>query len=215
MKKILVCSLLCIVFFLGVFFSYKLLLSAYAGFFSVHDAKPGADALVVLGGRIETRFPHALMLYKKGYADTILLTDLRPFTLGIPDFDCSQSKVAFAFRDYFDPDAPVVVVPSQNGKKVVSTFDEAWDLLAYSQQNGYRRIIIVTDDFHSYRALYAFNKVFQDSGILVESMGAPNAVFNEKNWWRSDSGLKSYLLEPLLLTVYFFTRANISFLEND
>jgi uncharacterized SAM-binding protein YcdF (DUF218 family) len=213
MKKLLLCLLLCIVL-VSVFLNYKPLLVWYAGLFSVHNATPGADTLVVLGGGIETRFPHALELYRQGYADTILLTDLRPFTLGIPDFDCSQSKVAFAYRDYYEPDAPVLIVPSRSGKQAVSTFDESWDLLAYSQSKGYTRLIIVTDEFHTRRALYAFEKVFKGSGIRVEAMGAPNAVFNEKNWWRSDSGLKAYLLEPLLLTVYFFTRANISFLKN-
>jgi len=213
MKKILFCSFLCVVC-VCLFFNTSSLLTWYAGFFSVHNAKPGADALVVLGGRIETRFPHALELYRQGYADKILQTDLRPFTFGIPDFDCSECAIARAQRDFFEPGAPLAVVPSRNGKKAVSTFDEAWDLLAYSQSRGYARIIIVTDAFHTRRALYAFEKVFRGSGIVVEAMGASNAVFNEGNWWRSDSGLKSYLLEPLLLIVYFFTSSNASFLEN-
>jgi len=213
MKKILFCSLFCVIC-VCIFLNVRSLLTLYAGLFSVHNAKPGADALVVLGGRIETRFPHALELYRRGYADKILLTDLRLYTLGIPDFDCSQKKISFALRDFFESGAPLAVVPSRNGKKAVSTFDEAWDLLAYSQSKGYARIIIVTDAFHTRRSLYAFEKVFQDSGIVVEAMGAPNAVFNERNWWRSDEGLKSYLLEPMLLSVYFFTSSNLSFLEN-
>jgi hypothetical protein len=180
----------------------------------VHNATPGANALVVLGGRIETRFPCALELYRQGYADKVLLTDLRPYTCGIPDFDCSERRIALAQRDYFEPGAPVSVVPSRNSIGTVSTFDEAWDLLRYSQHNGYSRLIIVTDDFHTRRALYAFDKVFQDSGISIEAMGAPNAVFDAQNWWRSDAGLKAYLLEPMLFCVYLFARANVEFLEN-
>ncbi len=213
MKKLLVCLFLCIVL-ASIFLNYRPLLAWYAGLFSVHNATPGADALVVLGGNIETRFPRALELYRQGYADKILLTDLRPFTLGIPDFDCSERKIAYAQRDFFEPGAPVVVVPSRSGKKAVSTFDEALDLLAYSQSKGYTRLIIVTDEFHTRRALYAFNKLFHDSGIVVEAMGASNSVFNAKNWWRSDSGLKAYFLEPMLLCVYLFAYSNVSFLEN-
>jgi uncharacterized SAM-binding protein YcdF (DUF218 family) len=214
MKKLLVCVLLCGVC-VCLFFNYRPVLAWYAGLFSVHNATPGANALVVLGGGIETRFPHALTLYRQGYADKILLTDLRPFNPGIPDFDCSQTKIAFAQRDYLEPGAPVFVVPSRNGTGCVSTFDEAWDLLPFSQRNGYSRLIIVTDDSHTRRALYAFRKVFQDSGIIIEAMGAPNAVFDEHNWWRSDTGLKCYFLEPMLLCVYLFTRANLEFLENN
>jgi hypothetical protein len=182
--------------------------------FSVHNATPGANALVVLGGRIETRFPLAVDLYRQGYADKILLTDLKPFNFGIPDFDCSERKIALALRDYFEPGAPVVVIPSRSSNGAVSTFDEAWDLLLYSRRNGYSRLIIVTDYFHTRRALYAFRKVFQNSGITIEAMGAPNAVFDEQNWWQSDAGLKAYFLEPMLLCVYLFTSANVEFLEN-
>ena len=106
------------------------------------------------------------------------------------------------------------MVPSRSGTGAVSTFDEAWDVLLFSQRNGYSRLIIVTDDFHTRRALYAFRKVFQGSGIIIEAMGAPNAVFDAQNWWRSDAGLKAYLLEPMLFCVYLFTRANVEFLEN-
>jgi len=213
MKKTLICLFLCVVL-AGIVLNYKTMLCGYAGLFSVHNAAPGADALVVLGGGVTTRFPHALELYRQGYSDKILLTDLRPLNLGIPELDCSQQKIAFALRDYFQPKASLTVVPSSSGTKAVSTFDEAWDLLAYSRTNGYTRLIIVTDAFHTRRALYAFHKVFEGSGVTVEAMGAPNDMFNEQNWWRSDTGLKSYLLEPLLLGVYFCTRSNISFLDN-
>ncbi len=213
MKKLLVCLLLLVVCACLVL-AYRPLLTFYANLFSVHNATPGADALVVLGGRVQTRFPYTFKLYRQGYAETILMTDLRPFNPGIPGYNCSQRTIAFALRDYLEPGAPLSVVPSRTGTGCVSTFDEAWDLLAYSQSKGYKRLIIVTDEFHTRRALYAFHKIFKDSGIIVEAMGAPNAVFNAQNWWRSDSGLKACLLEPMLLSVYLFTRSNVKFLEN-
>jgi uncharacterized SAM-binding protein YcdF (DUF218 family) len=212
-KKLLLCLAL-LVACAGMVLAHRQLFDWHAAMFSVQNAAPGADALVVLGGRIETRFPRALELYSHDYAETILLTDLRPFNPGIPDFDCSEQKIAFALRDYREPGAPVVVVPSRSGKQCVSTFDEAWDLLAYSRSKGYTRLIIVTDDFHTRRALYAFNKVFKGSGITVQSMGAANAVFNAQNWWRSDSGLKAYLLEPMLFCLYLFTSSNLEYVEN-
>jgi uncharacterized SAM-binding protein YcdF (DUF218 family) len=214
MKKIFLCLLLCVVVLGAIVFNHRVLLTRYAELFSVHNAAPGADALVVLGGGVETRFPYAIELYRQGYADTILMTDLRSPNLGVPGLDCSQRKVAFALRDHYEPAALLLVVPSNSGAGAVSTFDEAWDLLVYSRAKGYKRIIIVTDAFHTRRALYAFRKVFEDSGVTVEAMGAPNAMFNEQNWWLSDRGLKCYVLEPMLLCVYFFTQANLPFLKN-
>jgi uncharacterized SAM-binding protein YcdF (DUF218 family) len=213
MKKIIVC-LFVLAALLWLVVNYRPLLNGYAAFFNASNAVPGADVLVVLGGRIETRGPRALELYRQGYAPEILLTDLRPFSPGIPDFNCSERSIVRAMRDYFAPGAPLSVVPSRNGTGATSTFDEARDLLYYSREKGYTRIIIVTDEFHTRRSLYAFQKIFKDSGVIVESMGAPNAVFEAGNWWRSDAGLKAYLLEPMLLLVYFVTDANLAFLEN-
>jgi len=214
MKKFVVCLALLAIAIVCIGFWYRPLLAGYAAFFSVNNASPGADALVVLGGRIETRGPRALALYRQGYAPEILLTDLRPYNPGIPDFDCNERRVAHAQRDWLAPGASISIAPSRSGTGAASTFDEAWDLLHYSLETGYTRIIIVTDDFHTRRSLYAFHKVFKDSGVSVEAMGAPNAVFNADNWWRSDAGLKAYLLEPLLLLVYLVASANITFVEN-
>ena len=54
---------------------YRSILTAYAKFFTVNNASPGADAIVVLSGGKVTRIPHALKLFEEGYAPEILLTD--------------------------------------------------------------------------------------------------------------------------------------------
>ena len=56
-------------------FQYRSILTAYANFFTVNNATPGADVIVVLSGGKDTRIPHALKLFKEGYAPEILLTD--------------------------------------------------------------------------------------------------------------------------------------------
>jgi uncharacterized SAM-binding protein YcdF (DUF218 family) len=212
MKKLFLCFI-CIVL-IGMVLMHRPLLTLYAELWSVNNASKQADALVVLAGRVATRFPHALELYQKGYAKKILLTEVRSFNYGIRGFNCSEQKIARAIRDHFEPDAPLFVVPSPGGKGCRSTFDEAWSLLACSKREKYKRIIIATDAFHTRRALYAFEKVFQDSGIIVEAMGAPNDMYNEQNWWRTDRGLKDYLLEPMLMCVYLFSSSNLEFVKN-
>ena len=54
---------------------YRSILTAYAKFFTVNNATPGADVIVVLSGGKDTRIPHALKLFEEGYAPEILLTD--------------------------------------------------------------------------------------------------------------------------------------------
>ena len=97
---------MCVVFICAALM-HRPLLGLYAELLSVNNASPNADALVVLGGRIVTRFPHALELYQKGYAKKILLTDIGPFNFAVRGFNCSERKIARAIRDHFEPGAPV------------------------------------------------------------------------------------------------------------
>jgi uncharacterized SAM-binding protein YcdF (DUF218 family) len=106
------------------------------------------------------------------------------------------------------------VVPSPKGG-ATSTFDEAYDLLALCSKEKLKNLIIVTDSFHTRRALYAFKKVFRRSGITVEASAAPNEIFNEENWWQSDRGISAYLLEPIKFAVYILSSKNVSFVKND
>ena len=105
------------------------------------------------------------------------------------------------------------IVPSLKGG-ATSTFDEAYDLLVFCDKENLKHLIIVTDSFHSRRALYAFKKVFQGSNITVEVSAASNEVFSEENWWLSDRGISAYLLEPIKFAVYLVSSRNVSFVKN-
>ena len=105
-------------------------------------------------------------------------------------------------------------VPSlKNG--ATSTLDEAHDLLVFSNKEDLKHLIIVTDGFHTRRALYAFKKVFRGSNIKLEVSAAKNDTFNEKNWWQSDVGISTYILEPIKFVVYIFTSQNVPFIKNN
>ena len=105
-------------------------------------------------------------------------------------------------------------VPSLKGG-ATSTFDEAYDLLAFCNKENLKHIIIVTDSFHTRRAFFAFKKVFKGSNIKVEVSSASNEIFNEENWWLSDRGISAYILEPIKFAVYLFTSRNVPFIKND
>ena len=65
MKKLLLILLLFSGLIAVSFYNHESILTAYAKFFTVSNATPGADALVVLSGGKFTRIPHALKLLKK------------------------------------------------------------------------------------------------------------------------------------------------------
>ncbi len=190
-------------------------LTQYAYLFTVNNATKGADALVVLSGGMMTRLPYAIELYQQQYAPLILFTEERKRIVSPQLQSLVGSNIATAknIMEALGAKVKFTVVPSSKGG-ATSTFDEAYDLLQYSRQHGFQRLIIISDAFHTRRAFYAFEKIFEKSGIQIEAMGAPNAIFDETNWWQSDVGISTYVLEGIKYIVYRFTDQNVSFVKN-
>ena len=124
MKKLL----LALILFSGLiavsFYKHESILTAYAKFFTVSNATPGADALVVLSGGKFTRIPHALKLFEEGYAPEILLTDEKKRSIRFAHLLPSNEMIAQAMIEELGLPAPFSIIQSQKGG-ATSTFDEA------------------------------------------------------------------------------------------
>ena len=193
---------------------YKSVLTGYANFFTVNNAKAGTNAsIVVLSGGAFSRISKALELPRDGAEKKILLTTLRPTISKLAHILPSNKQIAEEIVKILSIPATFESVPSLKGG-ATSTFDEAHDLLAYCKKENIKHLVIVTDAFHTRRALYAFEKVFQGSNIKIEAAAASNEVFNEDNWWRSDYGISAYILEPIKFVVYMLSDQNVSFIKN-
>ena len=213
MKKLLVV----IVFFSGVIVvsvsQYRSILTAYAKFFSVNNATPGADVIVVLSGGKDTRIPHALKLFEEGYAPEILLTDEKKRNIRFSHLFPTNEMIAQVMIEELEMSVPVSTIQSQKGG-ATSTFDEAYDLLKLSEKKRYRHLILVTDAFHTRRAYHAFQTVFEDTEIKIEISAASNEIFNVNNWWTSDQGISAYILESIKYPVYLLSSRNVTFIRN-
>jgi len=213
MKRKIFISLIVLVFLL--LSQYKLLLTGYANFFTIDNPTHGVNApILILAGGAATRVPKALELYEKGYGDRLLLTSERPLNSKVMRLFPTNEQIAKRISQELNIQAELEVVPSLKGG-ATSTLDEAHDLLAFCSKEKIKHLIIVTDSFHTRRALYAFKKVFQGSDIKVESSAALNEIYSEENWWRSDKGISAYLLEPIKLAVYMLSKKNVTFIKND
>jgi len=193
---------------------YRFILIAYAKFFTVNNASPGADVIVVLSGGKETRIPHALKLFEEKYAPEILLTDEKKRKIRFSHLFPTNVMIAQAMIEELEMSVPVSTIESQKGG-ATSTFDEAYDLLKLSENKRYRHLILVTDAFHTRRAYHAFQTVFEDTEIKIEISAASNEIFNENNWWTSDQGISAYVLESIKYPVYLMSSRNATFIRND
>ena len=214
MKKWLVV----IIFFSGVIAvsisQYRSILTAYAKYFTVNNATPGADVIVVLSGGKDTRIPQALKLFEEGYAPEILLTDEKKKNIRFSHLFPTNEMIAQAMIEELEMSVPVSTIQSQKGG-ATSTFDEAYDLLKLNENKRYRHLILVTDAFHTRRAYHAFQTVFEDKAIKIEMSAASNEIFDVNNWWTSDQGISAYVLESIKYPVYLISSINVTFIRND
>ena len=209
MKRKIFIGLIVIVILL--FSQYKSLLTGYASFFTIDNPTYGVNAhIVVLSGTIVK----ALDLYKKGYGSKLLLTTERPLNSRVAHLFPNNEQVAGQIAKILNIQANFEIVPSLKGG-ATSIFDKAYDLLAFCKKENSKHLIIVASSFRTRRALYVFEKVFQESDITVEVSAAHNKIFNEENWWRSDKGIAAYLLEPIKFAIYILFSKNMSFANND
>ena len=193
---------------------YRSILTAYAKFFTVNNATPGANVIVVLSGGKDTRIPHALKLFEEGYAPEILLTDEKKRNIRFSHLFPTNEMIAQVMIEELEMSVPVSTIQSQKGG-ATSTFDEAYDLLKLSENKRYRHLILVTDAFHTRRAYHAFQTVFEDTEIKIEMSAASNEIFNVNNWWTSDQGISAYVLESIKYPVYLMSSRNVTFIRND
>ena len=195
-------------------FQYQPILSSYAEFYTVNNATSGADAIVVLSGGKASRIPHALNLFAENYAPRLLLTDEKKRSLRFAHLFSTNEEIAQAMIDELKLSVPIITVASLKGG-ATSTFDEAYDLRKFSEAEGFKRLILVTDAFHTRRAYHAFQTVFSGSEIRLEMSAAQNDIFNESNWWTSDQGISAYVLESIKYPVYLLSSRNATFIRND
>lgn len=191
------------------------ILTSYARLFSMDNASKGADCILILSGNEQTRPDHAASLIRQGYSDKLFHTDQKQWMsknsliLGHP-FDKAQ-KILATYNLSAD------IIPSIKGG-ATSTFDEAYDFVVFLKTHPMKHVILVTDSFHTSRANYAFKKVMDLNGhrdLKIEMSPASNEIFNETNWWKSERGIASYILEPLKYLFYLFNNSNTTTIQED
>lgn len=191
-----------ILFFLGcwiVIFRIPILQSV-GRFLIKEDKLAKSDAIFVLGGNIFDRSTHGVYLYQQDYADVIIPLGetiekvLMAANVNKPDAVLSKE---YMMSELNTPNE--VIIPLIKG---TSTKEEAEAILAYSLENNYKKIIIVSDKFHLRRISNTFKTDFKTKGIDVLLSGAPNSSYREDFWWKYEQGLIMVNNEYIKLLYY-------------
>ena len=172
-----------------------------ARFLTVRDPVQRADFIFVLGGEPFVRPRHAAALYRRGVAPRVVVPreEVTPvMEMGL--VPGGTEVVAEVLRRSGVPDSAIVVLESQGG--ATSTADEARLLRGYLERTGARRVVAVTEEYHSRRARWVLRR--RTAGLPVDVRLSPAASrdFGESDWWRHEKGLITYVNEYIKFAFY-------------
>jgi uncharacterized SAM-binding protein YcdF (DUF218 family) len=128
-----------------------------------------ADGIVVLTGGAE-RLNVALDLLKRGEAQRLLITGVHPET-GASDLTENSVGTAELFACCIDL-----------GKSAMNTRGNAVEAAEWAQAHIYKRLIIVTADYHMPRAMLEFRAAMPGAELIAYPVKPPDIRL--KNWWR-------------------------------
>jgi uncharacterized SAM-binding protein YcdF (DUF218 family) len=177
------------------------LLTGVARLLTVRDPVSRADLVLVLGGEINTRPFHAAGLYRRGVAPRVVLVRERSGPAVREGLYPNRTDVAVRIlRRGGVPAGAIVVLEPPGGAS--STGEEARALHGYLRSSGARRVVVVTNPYHSRRARLVLRRATRGLPAEILMAPAPAFGFGETDWWRSEDGLLAYFGEFVKLPVY-------------
>ncbi len=155
-----------------------------------------ADAIVVLGGGQPegARESRAADLFRRGLAPTVLTT-------GGPVLGEARATYAdFSVQRLVRRGVPRAAIVATNVGD--STVTDARGARLLAERNGWRSLIVVTDNWHSRRVALAFDFVFAGSPIAIAHAPAPSPRFSPDAWWLDETSALFVLSEYVKLGAF-------------
>jgi uncharacterized SAM-binding protein YcdF (DUF218 family) len=169
------------------------ILSAIGGIWVTEEAPISADVIVLLGddNYAAQRATRAAELYHERYAPVILASGrhLRPY-ITVADL---------MLRDLTDRGVPASAV-LRAASAVANTREEAVLMRSICEKRGWKKVLVVTSNYHSRRTHYIFERVFA-GGPEFRVIAARDSDYNPRNWWRSRLAWKRFLYESVGIAV--------------
>jgi uncharacterized SAM-binding protein YcdF (DUF218 family) len=173
-------------------------LPAAARFLDVSEPPRRVDYALVLGGGSGTRPFVAAALFKAGLARRILVPRVKPAPEvrdGLAPADHEVMRRVLRARGV--PAEAILLL----GEECDSTADEARALGAFLAAEPPARVAVVTNGYHTRRARSIFRRALGESAAALVFVAAATDGFDETNWWRFESGVRTYANEYVKLAV--------------
>ena len=199
LKRLLAALLVLCVLLIALFLFRAPLLRASADLWIVNQTAAKADAIVVLGGGLETRPFAAAKLYHDGQAPRILLMNVKPSPtteLGITPTEQELTRKVLLAENVAETNLVEI------GNRVANSYDESLAVRDWVKKTGATRIIIPTDLFHTRRVRWLYAKELAGLNVHVIILAVPPRQYNATDWWRHEDGLIAFQNEVIKFGYY-------------
>jgi len=180
--------LLCFLFMVFLLYLVRHPLLHLVGSFWVVDEGPvAADAIVIFGddNYQADRATRAAELIKAGWAPRVVASGrfLRPYA----------SIAELEEKDLVERGVPQTAV-GRFAHRAENTRDEALAVSELISSRGWKRILVVTSNFHTRRTRYICARAFP-AGTVLRVVAARDSDFDPASWWQHRLGLKIFTHE--------------------
>jgi hypothetical protein len=161
-----------------------------------------AQAIIILGGGINTRPFAAAELYKKGLAPRILIANAKESP--IAKLGLYESETAIIKKLLINEGVPESAI-ELFGTDLTSTKDETLALLEWvkssSQPGPLPTLLIPTEYLHTRRTKRIFDLVLGQTA-QPKVIGYPHQTFSIDSWWKKEDGLIVFQTE-IAKSIYY------------
>ena len=175
------------------------LLRHIAGWWSVSDALTRADAIVVLGGSLDVRPFAAAALFKDGFADKILISNVQLGKAEGLGYIPSHTELNLDVLLKLGVPSSAIAIFGENNS---NTFEEALAARTWAEQSHARRLIVPTDLFDTRRTRWIFDHELNPAQVTVIVRAYPPPDYGINDWWRNRHGLVDFSNEVLKYMYY-------------
>ncbi len=184
---------------LGLYTFHPQLLHRAANAWIIHQHTPKADAIVVLGGGLQTRPFAAAELYRQNIAPKILLMHVEPSPtteLGLTPTEQDLTRQILLQQGV--PASDLITI----GHNVSSSYEEALAVQQWLSTNQNQHLLIPTDPFHTRRVNSLYHKLLRDTPTQLSIQSVPQPQYSPSNWWQTEEGLIAFQNEVVKYAFY-------------
>ncbi|MBN2412653.1 YdcF family protein [candidate division KSB1 bacterium] len=157
-----------------------------------------SDVIIVISGGHGERVRHAVNLYHKNYADTLLISGCpgnENYNEAIPMRDLAVSLGV-------PPGNIILDVLEDHG---LGTGEQAVTIREVLKKHHFESGILVTSNFHTRRASFIFKRAFKNLNIKLSVAYPDKDSFDPNKWWKTRRNFTRVMSEFVKLVWYWIS----------